>query len=96
MHDIVLIELGLNILEGNITKPGQANLSERAIDDHITSKGWETNLTCQAIDRLGRARLNRNSTGRWGTEPFRIICGLSFALRAAILGLLLPGGWDIL
>ena len=39
MHDIVLVELGLNIIEGNITKPGQADLSERAVDDRIVSKG---------------------------------------------------------
>jgi len=46
MHDIVLIQLGLNILEDSITKSGQANLCERAIDDRITSKGCKTNLGC--------------------------------------------------
>jgi len=46
MHDIVLIQLGLNILEGNITKSGQADLYKRAIDDRIISKGCKTNLGC--------------------------------------------------
>ena len=46
MHDVVLIELELDILEGNIAKSGQADLSKRTIDDCITSKGWETNLAC--------------------------------------------------
>ena len=44
VHDIVLIQLGPNILEGEITKSGQADLSERTIDDRILSKGCETNL----------------------------------------------------
>ena len=46
MHDIFLIQFGLNIVEGNITESGQADLSERAIGDRITSKGCETNLVC--------------------------------------------------
>jgi len=44
MHDIVLIQLGLNILQGNIAKSGQANLREGAISNRITSKGCETTL----------------------------------------------------
>jgi hypothetical protein len=39
MDDIVLIQLGPNILEGSITQSGQANLGERAICDRIASKG---------------------------------------------------------
>jgi len=35
MHDVVLIQLGPNILQGKITKPGQTDLSERAIDNPI-------------------------------------------------------------
>jgi len=46
MHNIVLIQLGLNILESSITKSGQADLYKRAIDDRITSKGCKTNLGC--------------------------------------------------
>ena len=46
MHNIVLIQLGLNILEGNIAKSGQADLCEGAIGDRITQKGCETNLVC--------------------------------------------------
>jgi len=46
MHDIVIIQLGLNILEGSITKSGQADLCRRAIDDRITSKGCKTDLGC--------------------------------------------------
>jgi len=46
MHDIVFIQLEPNILEGEITKSGQADLSEGVIDDRITSKGCETNFVC--------------------------------------------------
>jgi len=46
MYDIVLIQLGLNILQGNIAKSDQADLRERAIGDRITSKGCKTNLVC--------------------------------------------------
>jgi len=46
MHDIVLIQLGLNILEGSITKSGQADLCKRVIGDLITSIWCETNLGC--------------------------------------------------
>ena len=46
MHDIVLIQLGLNILEGSITKSGQPDLREGAISDRITPKRCETNLVC--------------------------------------------------
>ena len=38
MHDVVLIQLGPNILESSITKSSQADLCKRFIDDHITSK----------------------------------------------------------
>jgi len=44
VHDIVLIQLGPNIVEGKAAKPGQANLSERAMGNHILSKWFETNL----------------------------------------------------
>jgi len=44
MHDVVLIQLGPNILEGNIAKSGQADLCKRVIGDHIVSKRCETNL----------------------------------------------------
>jgi len=46
MHDVVLIQLGPNILESNIAKSIQADLCKRFIDDHITSKRCETNLSC--------------------------------------------------
>ena len=46
MHDIVLIQFRLNILEGSITKSGQTDLCRRVIDDRITSKGCKTNLGC--------------------------------------------------
>ena len=46
MYDIVLIQLGLNVLEGNIAKSGQADLREGAISNHIASKGCEANLVC--------------------------------------------------
>ena len=46
MHDIVLIQLGLNILEGNVAKSGQADLHEGAIGDRTAPKGCETNLVC--------------------------------------------------
>ena len=46
MHDIVLIQLRLNILEGNIAKSGQTDLREEAIGDRITSRGCVTNLVC--------------------------------------------------
>jgi len=44
MHDIVLVQLGLNILEGSIAKSSQADLREGAISDRITPKLCETNL----------------------------------------------------
>ena len=46
MHDVVFIQLGLNILEGNIAKSGQADLHEGAIGDRTAPKGCETNLVC--------------------------------------------------
>jgi len=46
MYDIVLIQLGPNILEGKIAKSGQADLSERAMDNCILPKGCEANLVC--------------------------------------------------
>ena len=46
MHDIVLVQLGLDVLEGDIAKSGQANLRERAIGGWVTSKRCETNLVC--------------------------------------------------
>ena len=46
MHDVVFIQLGLNILEGNIAKSGQADLCEGTIGDRIAPKGYETNLVC--------------------------------------------------
>jgi len=61
LHDIVLIELGFNILTGNIAKLSQVDLCERGISDNTTQKGCETNLVCQAIDGLGRGRLSCNS-----------------------------------
>jgi len=57
LHDIVLVELGLNVLTGNIAKLSQVDLCERAISDNATQKGRETNLVCQAIDGLWRGHL---------------------------------------
>ena len=40
MHDIVLVWLGLDILEGDIAKSSQADLSKRAINDRNHLEGW--------------------------------------------------------
>jgi len=39
LYDIVLVQLGLNILIGNIAKYSQADLNERAVGDDVTQKG---------------------------------------------------------
>ena len=46
IHDVVLIQLRPNIFKGEIAKPGQADLSKRAMGNGILSKGCETNLIC--------------------------------------------------
>ena len=61
LHDIVLVELGFNILTGNIAELSQVDLCERPIGNNTTQKGCETNLVCQAIDGLWRGRLDCNS-----------------------------------
>jgi len=46
MHDIVLIKLGLNVLQGNIAKSGKADLRGGVISDRITPKRCQPNLVC--------------------------------------------------
>ena len=73
LQDIVLVQLGADILESNIAEPSQANLSERVIDDYIVQKEYGTNLLCQMIDRLGGARPSYNGARRLDTEPSRFL-----------------------
>ena len=44
MHNVALIYLGINILEGNIAKSGQPDLRESAVGYRIFSKECKTNL----------------------------------------------------
>ena len=46
MHDIVFVQLRLDVLERDIAKSGQPDLNERGIGDYITSRWSETNLVC--------------------------------------------------
>ena len=78
MHDIFPIQLGPNIAEGNITKSGQDDLSERAISDWIASNR-EKNLVWWEVDRLWRARSNHKGTRGGSAKPFQILWMLSFA-----------------
>ena len=69
MHDIVLIQLGPNILEGNITKSGQADLYKRAIDDHIIRRGARRTLVAREYTDLGEHGPTTTLGGR-APSPF--------------------------
>ena len=91
LHDIILVQLGPDILEGDITKPSQTDLSEGVIDEH-SPEGCETNLFYQAIDGLGRARPCESNAGKWNSELSRILWRVPFIRRVIILGLPSFGG----
>ena len=96
LHDIIFIQLGLDILEGNITKSSQADLSETVIKVRIAQERYEANLVCLAIDGFWGAWFNHESARRRDVEPSRMLRRVPFIWRIVILGLLhLRGGYTL-
>ena len=89
LHDIVFVQLGLNVLERNIAKFGQPDLNERVVGCCNTLKRCESNLVCQAVGGLGGAWFDHDNVGISGAELLWILQRTSFALRAVVLSLLL-------